>query len=249
MDSNYEIEYEDQVNFESDNMFEDIYEDYNGYGYDEKYDFCANQKCIDWYNQTSNLIREEKWEELVQPGNCLCSFCNSLHRIEKMFIKEGKFSTEAQTFALYLNKNNKLEWMDAIICSPPLTMKKLKDVIETGLIDVNYSSYNSLAGTFLNHDCHDYVPYWKEALDYLFSKGCSPNIQDNDGYSLLMCANAGWNTWSSLHHNYHMTLYLLEKGADPFLEDKKGNNMISYAKEFFSKKEQKHLFQVIKKYS
>jgi len=215
-------------------------------------------KCSTWKDQTSVLIREEKWSYLTQPYDCSCRSCNKQYRIEKMFIKEGKFSIEAQDAALYLNKNNKLDWAEAIICSPPLTMEKLRDVVESGLIDVNYSSHHSLAGMFM----FPYVPYWKDALKYLFEKGCSIDIQDNDGYSILMSANAGCNYFVSIKydydeeydfdehndHNYNTTKFLLEQGADPFLETKKGCNIISYAKKYFSVEDQERLFQLIEEY-
>lgn len=203
-------------------------------------------KCKEWKNQTSFLIREEKWSEIKQPDDCW--FCNKKHLIENMFIKEGKFSVEAQAVALYLNKNEKIDWAEAIIYSPPLSMEKLRDVVELGLIDVNYSSYKSLVGMFT----FPYIPYWMDALDYLFKKGCSVDIQDNDGYSILMGANAGCNYFCSYRnndHNYNMTKFLLERGADPFLETKKGCNIVSYAKKYFSNEDQEHLFQLIDQYN
>lgn len=197
--------------------------------------------CENWINKTSLLIREEKWLELIEQQP-ICYF-DRKYLIEMMFIKEGKFSINAQDVALYLNKNKNLKWAEAIMsCRSPLSMGKLIDVVEAGLIDVNYSSYNSFAGTFL---CQNYVPYWKEAIEYLFSKGCSVDIQDEDGCNLLLVVNYGWNTFKKDDHNYEMTKFLLECGTDTLLEDKQGYNIISYCKDFFSTEDQERFFALV----
>lgn len=192
-------------------------------------------ECVKWYNKTTLLIREEKWSELEQPGYCYCWECGNdqFYRIERIFITEGKFCKKAQEVALYLNMNQKLKWTEAIAVSP-FNMEKLSAMVESGIVDVNDSS---LAGTFLSH----HVPYWTEALEYLFDKGCSVDIQDDDGYSLLMNAN---RCWSNYEHD--MTKFLLERGAEPFLEDKEGYSLVSYSKEYFSKQDQDRLFEMMR---
>lgn len=199
--------------------------------------------CVKWFNTTSLLIREEKWSEIQQPGYCSCWECLERQnhdgiidvRIEKMFIKEGKFSKKAQQAALYMNMNRNLHWIEAIVLSPPLTMEILIDMVEVGLVDVNASSFYSLAGTFLVSE----ISYKRDALEYLFSKGCSVDIQDEDGRNLLRTANS-WNGY-----DHQMTKFLIEHGADPFLEDKEGYSMVSYAKEYLSREDQENFFEII----
>lgn len=195
-------------------------------------------KCLAWYNKTSVLIREEKWSELKQPEYCECWNCDkSPFSVERMFVREGKFCKEAQEAALYLNFNQKLKWSDAIILDGPLSMERLRTVVEMGLVDVNVSG---LAGSFLSHQS----THWREALEYLFSKGCSVDVQDDDGYSLLMNANRWWS-----NYDHQMSKFLLEYGADLFLEDKEGYNMVSYATENFSREDQERFFQLISEIS
>ena len=193
--------------------------------------------CVSWYNKTSRLIRKEKWSKIKQAEYCNCLKCKEdLFLIEMMFIKEGKFCKEAQKAALYLNKNQKLNWMEAIIRSP-MSMETLRSVIEEGLVDVNSTSYyDSLASFLLFND----QTYWTEVLEYLFSKGCSVDIQDECGRTLLMTANAGWNGYQ-----HYMTKFLMERGADPFLEDKEGYSMVSYAREYFSQEDKDKFFGLL----
>ncbi len=198
--------------------------------------------CVKWYNKTILLIREEKWTELEQPGDCSCWNCETeCCRIERMFIKEGKFCKKAQEAALYLNMNQKLNWVKGVVffCN---NIETLKAIVESGIIDVN----SSLAGMLLSYN----VSYWMEALEYLFEKGCSVDIQDDNGNSLLMNANLCWDSYENenpwwTNYEYEMTKFLLERGADPLLEDKEGYNLVSYAKECFSKEDQDRLFEMI----
>lgn len=196
--------------------------------------------CAEWYKKTSSLIREEKWSEVKQSEDCGCWMCArdfyEKFSIEKMFIKEGKFCKEAQEAALYLNFGQKLDWVEAIVSDVPLSMENLRNVVESGLVDVNTSG---LAGSFLNYQSE----YWMEALEYLFSKGCSVDIQDDNGYSLLMSANR-WNDY-----DHQMSNFLLEHGADPLLEDKEGYTMVSYAKEYFLEEDQERFFGLIREAS
>lgn len=205
------------------------------------FDFERKNNCAEWIEKTSNLIRCEKWSQLTQPPPCCHGYCQICEheeplpcRIERMFIKEGKFCNKAQEIALYMNKNKPLDWKVAIAMSQTLSVEKLKDVVEYGLIDVNDSS---LPRTFLSRYN---VPHWKEAIEYLFEKGCSVDIQDDDGYSLVMNANCWWK-----RYDHEQTKFLLERGADPFLENKEGYSLVSYAKEYFSKEEQNRLFELI----
>jgi len=199
-----------------------------------------SMKCVKWYKEMSLLIRDEKWSEVRQPEYCTCRECqnswNGNLTVEKMFIKEGKFSKEAQQAAFYMNINQKLNWIDAIVLSPPLSMEILIEMVEGGLVDVNSTGFYSLAGRFLVTE----ISYKREVLEYLFSKGCSVDIQDDDGRSLLRSANAGW-----YGYDHQTTKFLIEKGADPWLEDKEGCSMVSYAKEYLSREEQDSFFELI----
>lgn len=193
--------------------------------------------CVEWYRQTTVLVREERWSEIKQAEYCNCWQCKEdLCLIEIMFVEEGKFCKKAQQAALYLNRNQKLNWIDAIIKSSPLSMEKLRCVVEEGLVDVNATSYyDSLASIVCEK-----MPYWRDALTYLFSNGCSPDIQDETGRSLLININSGWNGY-----NHQMTKFLLEHGADPLLEDKEGFSMVSYAEKYFSEEERIQFFELV----
>lgn len=179
--------------------------------------------CPEWYKNTTLLIKEEKWECITKAENCGCWHCG-LVSIERMFITQGKFCNNAQETALYLNDNKKLNWADALMHSP-ISMETLINMVELG-IDVNDTS---VAKSFIFH----FSPHWKDALEYLFSKGCSVDIQDEDGSNLLMAATRWWR-WQE---GDNMIRFLLERGADIHLQNKKGVNIISHAKKYFSKED------------
>ena len=50
-----------------------------------------------------------------------------------MFVREGKFCKEAQEAALYLKFKQELKWVDVIISDGPLSMERLRTVVEMGL--------------------------------------------------------------------------------------------------------------------
>jgi hypothetical protein len=80
-----------------------------------------------------------------------------------MFVREGKFCKEAQEAALYLKFKQELKWVDVIISDGPLSMERLRTVVEMGLVDVNASG---LDGSFLYHQ----ETHWREALEYLLKR-------------------------------------------------------------------------------
>jgi ankyrin repeat protein len=132
--------------------------------------------------------------------------------------------------------NHKLNWVDAISVSPVLSMDKLRTMVETGLLDANSTGDISLAGSFLLRQ----APHWREALDYLFAKGCSVDIQDDMGCNLLMTANGVWTSY-----DHEKTKFLLERGADPLLADKDGTTIVHIAEKYFSPKDRKKFFKLI----
>jgi ankyrin repeat protein len=165
--------------------------------------------------------------------------CREEITIEYLLLSDTCLPDEALTmFGDY-----KPNWMLAVLQRrPPIQL--LQIMAQKGLIQFNQTDAYSLPGIYLAHRHFDFKP----VLDFLFTNGCSVDIQDDEGWTPLMTAikhnfaycddddedeyDGGYSGASRLNALcYEQVRYLLEAGADPLLEDKDGDSPLSYARE------------------
>lgn len=112
------------------------------------------------------------------------------------------------------------DWLD-ILHGLPFNYSTIEYLVKNDLLCINGNSFHAILSIMLERD------EWKDFMDLLFSNGTNSNIQAPSGTSLLK--NFVWKSAKCIDLDDHyrsrfLTIlsYLLEKDADPLLEDKKG---------------------------
>lgn len=203
-------------------------------------------------------IRQGKFELVKLSCSCSCSnLCSERFLLLKDLINIPDIITEEvqQTIERIYNpyRNDSNDWVKILIKIHP-SFNKLKYFLEKNLIspndfkttcdekcdqdeDINRNEY-----TIMHHYLWRSVQIyfvWKDRFDFLLSDeiGGNINIQDDNGNTLLHCIlkcryeKDTHERYPKIYDSYLQKInYLLEHGADPLLENKKGVNAIDYVK-------------------
>lgn len=190
----------------------------------------VRSNCLQWRRQTIQLIKEEKWD-MLEINPCLfddCAICqNSVMRLdllEPLFLIPT-FTLEIQrAIERMYGPQSRDHWYRMLLEQVP-SLSTLRYFIENGLIDIHcgkyaYTIFNIFSQYYRSENVFD---LW----EYLLSDGVGYNInlQDSQGNNILLSLLLRLDYYADDEHNLLSTqkiTYLLQKGADPLLENKDG---------------------------
>jgi hypothetical protein len=226
------------------------------------------KECYRKRREMCDLIKEEKWD-LIQDCDCVkdCELCNPINRIMMpkfcslnyilMFCKDMKEEVQ-KTIERINGEITKEKWFYSIICNIPPSIKNLSYFIENKLIDPNNGSEEL---TLLSLYSMNNTSSWESTIEYLLSQEVNINLQNEYGENIILTI-LRWDYYDKedfyederqdkyiLKFNERL-IFLLEKGADPLLTDKKGISALEYAYNLktFSQDVKANLIRILEMY-
>jgi hypothetical protein len=197
----------------------------------------------------TNLVRNKEWNLIKECNECVkeCTVCKSNainikdHPMACIFLFSDDFNLEAQkTIERIYGEMSKEKWFSNIIKYKP-RFDKLYYFIQNNLIDSNYASDFTLLGLYSIYSC---TFEWLNIFEYILSDevGFNINLQDNNGNNILLTIlyfyyydNQDFYEDERLDIYIKICneklIYLIQRGADPLLENKKGVCALDYARE------------------
>jgi len=141
-----------------------------------------------------------------------------------IIVKEtSPFTFEACNLCYKLFPN----WVDNLH-GLPFNYSTLEYLVKNHILCINDNMFHALISIVLERDD------WKEMADLLFANGANPNIQKPvSGMSLLksfILRTTNFIDYINSSRILKILSYLLEKDADPLLEDKKGISSLEILK-------------------
>jgi hypothetical protein len=230
-----------------------------------------DSECYKKRGDIITLINEEKWH-LIDEYVCSinnCRVCNNPVIKSDMFpigflFNKNNFNSEIQNTIerIYIKMNykdqpdktklKKEEWFLLIIKIVP-KINVLSYFIENNLINPNHGSEQV---TLLELYCI-YKDQHTQYLDYILSQevGFNINLQNSYGENVILSTLRlyfyQYEQTDYVFERYNRLInYLLERGADPLLEDKEGISPIQYVIDLktFDETQKIHLIKILKKY-
>ncbi len=224
---------------------------------DQKDDQRTDQEKIDdckqFRKEMQSILKSNNWD-LVDDKLCRldsCSLCNGRFREYilmgiMLYCKEITPKIEETINRIYgcktilTCKDKKLTsegWFEVIYCTIP-DFNQLSYFSKNKLFDPNYGSHQyTLLSLYASHRSIT-NKFDKKYLEYILSPevGFNINIQNADGKNILISILDDMNTdqdideYQEVYDYIEMIIYLLDKGADPLLEDKDGMCALDYIK-------------------
>ncbi len=216
-----------------------------------------NNYCRTIRHQICDLIKNEEWDS-IEYYRCLqenCVICNN--RVVGEFpllaimnsCKEMNQTIEYTINRIYKDKgilsyqDNKLNsdgWFE-VICATVPSFDKLSYFVNNKMIDPNCGSYKyTLLDLYAQYKViTTSTKFDSKYFDYILSPqvGCNINIQNACGESILLSIIREMSEDEDIYDTieyiniYIDTInYLLEKGADPLLENKEGMCALEYSR-------------------
>ena len=205
------------------------------------------RECYRKRIETAELINKQKWD-LIQKHTCVedCTVCNNpiIGNIEdnpiKCILLYKEFNLDCQkTIERIYGEMTQEKWFLSIMKQTP-SSDSLSYFIKNKLIDVDYGSEKvTLFSLYAIYTCGF---YWEKTFNIILSDdiGFNINLQDKYGQNILLSLlRKDYYDKEDFYpeerqdkyiQNYNQKIiYLLEKGADPLLEDKEGISAIEYA--------------------
>jgi len=224
------------------------------------------RECFRKRRETVRLIYKEKWE-LIQKHTCVkdCTVCNNpiMGKIEDhvikhitLFSKYFNLDVQKAIERMHDGEMTQEKWFLYIMQNPP-SLKTLLYLIKNNLINPDYGSGEvTLFSLYINESSY----YWLKTFEIILSDniGFNINLQDKYGGNILLSVlRKDYEDFypkeieEKYIQNYNeKIIYLLEKGADPLLEDKEGISPIEYARNLktFSRKQKDDLISILERY-
>jgi hypothetical protein len=223
--------------------------------------------CLRLRRETTELIRNKKWD-LVQGNQCNrddCTVCTnpfmSSYPLKQILMYSERMTLEIQqTIERIYGKQTEYGWFKMILENCP-SITILSYFIENKLINPNYSIQQY---TLLGYYSMYYYTSWTNMFEYLLSPeiGYDINIQSEDGDNCLLSIISEYYYDNDNRNNIEereeenllicneKLRYLLERGADPLLQNKEGICALDYARnlETFTQEIQIRLVQLLEIY-
>jgi hypothetical protein len=236
-----------------------------GYTYEQKQ---IRNECYKKRMKVMNLVRNKEWDLIKEcdecPNECtVCSFNTGNikdHPMSCIFLFSQEFNLQAhKTIERIYGEMSKKKWTSSIIKYKP-QFDKLYYFIQNNLIDINYSSEFTLLGLY---SVYSSTFEWINIFEYFLSDevGFNINLQDNNGNNILLTIlyfdyndNEDFYEVERLDKYIKISIekltYLLERGADPLLENKKGVCALEYARELktFPQHQKEELIKLFERY-
>jgi hypothetical protein len=229
------------------------------------------RECFRRRKETIDLVNGKKWD-LIQKQICVedCTICNNpvmgkieTHVMSCVFRLPKEFNLDCQkTIERIYGENGEMtqqKWFRGIMQDPP-SSNTLLYLLKNNLISPDYSDHVTLLSLYAIYRC---TIYWKDTFDLILSDdiGFNINLQDIYGDNIIL---------SILRKDYYdeedfypderedkyiqiyndKITYLLEKGADPLLENKEGLSAIEYARNLksFPQTQKDDLIRILERY-
>lgn len=223
--------------------------------------------CLKWRQNTIHLIIDEKWDQ-IESNPCPynnCFICEEKQLpecpLQPLFVYPHVFTIKIQSIIERIyGPQTSNSWFKMILkYYPKLTI--LQYFIENRLIDIHNGSYNyTLFSKYAISYRYGTIYKWG---NYLLSEevGYNINIQDCAGENVLL-TYLRFSYYDEddffpqereekhlLNYNENI-IYLLEKGADPLLEDFEGISSLEYARNLstFPQDQKDRLIQLLEQY-
>lgn len=215
-----------------------------------------------FYDSVKDAMKSNQWDQLILYQN---PFVEE-HVVDQInewllvqLLMEEKFTKEVyDTLHRLFGPRSPTEWTSLLI-KKSSNFPAIHFFLDHGELDLHCSDY-SIVRYVLNHGLYD-PESKRELLDKLFAQGADVNEQEPRFRSSLlnyyidhMIYNVMYDELemnSVLNELYVMVPYLLQKGADPLLEDRNGQNTIQTVqfRHVFPPTEKGWLLMVLQQYS
>lgn len=237
--------------------------------YTEEQKLIRNE-CFRRRKETFDLVNEKKWD-LVQKHLCVedCTVCNNPvtgkiedHVMSCIFLLP-EFNLDCQnTIERIYGENGEMtqqKWFIGIM-QHHLSSNNLLYLLKNKLINPDYSDCVTLLSLYAIYKC---AIYWKDTFDIILSDdiGFNINLQDIYGDNIILSIlrkdyydeedfypEEREDEYIEIYNN--KITYLLEKGADPLLENKEGLSAIEYAHNLktFPQNQKDNLIRILERY-